>query len=114
RECGETDRAAGGAARARGSDPAGVRRRVPRRGDTLASPGSGTSAVSRKEPLMARCRRAALAAMVAALCLFRPHHGSAHAALRLSDPVEGATLGDSPALVRLSFSERPEGALSDI
>src|SRR5689334_23011582 len=38
----------------------------------------------------------------------------AHSALRLTDPLEGATLGDSPTLIRLTFSERPEAALSEI
>jgi copper transport protein len=39
-------------------------------------------------------------------------HG--HAALRLADPVEGATLGDTPTAIRLTFSERPDGGLSEI
>ena len=39
---------------------------------------------------------------------------SAHAGLRLSDPLEGATLGDSPTSIRLTFSERPDVALSEI
>ena len=40
--------------------------------------------------------------------------GLAHAGARLSDPLEGATLGDTPSLVRLYFSERPEPSLSSI
>jgi len=38
----------------------------------------------------------------------------AHAGLRISDPLEGATLGDTPAAIRLTFSERPDPALSAI
>jgi copper transport protein len=38
----------------------------------------------------------------------------AHAGLRSSDPVSGATLGDSPTRVRLSFWEKPEVSLSII
>jgi copper transport protein len=38
----------------------------------------------------------------------------AHAGLRLSDPLEGSTLGDTPIAIRLTFSERPDPALSDI
>ena len=38
----------------------------------------------------------------------------AHAGLRISDPLEGATLGDTPAAIRLTFSERPDAALSEI
>jgi len=39
---------------------------------------------------------------------------SAHAGVILTDPLEGATLGDSPTVIRLSFSESAEAALSDI
>lgn len=38
----------------------------------------------------------------------------AHSSLRLADPLEGATLGDSPTIIRLTFSERPEASLSEI
>jgi copper transport protein len=38
----------------------------------------------------------------------------AHAALRFSNPMEGATLGDTPSTVQLTFGERPEAALSEI
>jgi copper transport protein len=38
----------------------------------------------------------------------------AHAGLRLSDPLEGSTLGDTPTAIRLTFSERPDPMLSDI
>jgi copper transport protein len=40
--------------------------------------------------------------------------GLGHAGARLSDPLEGATLGDTPSLVRIYFSERPEPSLSSI
>lgn len=39
---------------------------------------------------------------------------SAHAGLRLTDPLAGATLGDSPAAVTLTFSEPPDPSLSEI
>ena len=32
----------------------------------------------------------------------------AHAGLRLSDPIAGATLGDTPTTVLLTFREKPE------
>ncbi|HEV8337410.1 MAG TPA: copper resistance protein CopC [Candidatus Polarisedimenticolia bacterium] len=38
----------------------------------------------------------------------------AHAGLRLSDPLAGVTLGDTPKAVRLSFTEKPEVSLSVI
>ena len=38
----------------------------------------------------------------------------AHAALRLANPLEGATLGDTPTAVQLSFTEKPEPSLSVI
>ncbi len=40
--------------------------------------------------------------------------GLAHAGARLSDPLEGSTLGDTPSLVRIYFSEQPEPTLSSI
>jgi copper transport protein len=45
--------------------------------------------------------------------LVQPGAG-AHAALRLAYPLEGATLGDTPPVVQLSFWEKPEPALSII
>jgi len=38
----------------------------------------------------------------------------AHAGVRFSDPVSGATLGDTPTVVRRSFWEKPEASLSVI
>jgi len=38
----------------------------------------------------------------------------AHAGLRYSDPVAGATLGDTPTVVKLSFWEKPEPSLSAV
>jgi copper transport protein len=38
----------------------------------------------------------------------------AHAGLRLSDPLAGVTLGDTPKALRLSFTEKPEVSLSVI
>ena len=40
-----------------------------------------------------------------------PH---AHAALVVSDPLERVALGDTPAAIRLTFSEPPDAALSEI
>jgi len=38
----------------------------------------------------------------------------AHAALRFASPMEGAALGDAPSTVQLTFTEKPEPALSEI
>src|SRR6476646_6633538 len=38
----------------------------------------------------------------------------AHAALRFSTPIDGVALGDSPATIQLTFTERPDPALSEI
>jgi copper transport protein len=38
----------------------------------------------------------------------------AHAGLRLSSPIEGVALGDTPSTIQLTFWERPETALSAI
>jgi copper transport protein len=58
---------------------------------------------------------AGAAVLVTALVLaLAPARAGAHAGLVRSDPAAGATLGASPALVRLSFSERPEASLSQI
>ena len=59
-------------------------------------------------------RRFALPALVLAFAIVRPTSSAAHAGLRLSDPLEGVALGDSPAIVRLSFSEAPEPSLSSV
>jgi len=39
---------------------------------------------------------------------------AAHSGLRFSSPLDGATLGDSPTLVQLTFLEKPEISLSTI
>ena len=39
---------------------------------------------------------------------------SAHAGLRFSSPLDGATLGDTPSVVQLTMSEKPEASLSSI
>ena len=39
---------------------------------------------------------------------------SGHAGLRSSSPLDGVTLGDTPALVQLTFTEKPEPRLSQI
>jgi copper transport protein len=54
---------------------------------------------------------AALAAACAAACA---PSASAHAGLVTSDPAAGAALGASPSAIRLTFSERPEPALSKV
>src|SRR4029077_11519153 len=52
--------------------------------------------------------------LVILLGALSPRDAWAHAGLRSSDPVAGATLGDSPTRVRLSFWEKPEVSLSII
>jgi copper transport protein len=59
-------------------------------------------------------RRFVQLALVLALAIARPSPAGAHAGLRLSDPLEGVALGDSPTVVRLTFSEAPEPALSSV
>ncbi|MGH9140698.1 MAG: copper resistance protein CopC, partial [Thermoanaerobaculia bacterium] len=59
-------------------------------------------------------RRVTLIAIIAALSGVSELTLGAHAGPRLSDPLEGATLGDTPVLVRLYFSEQPEPSLSTI
>ena len=59
-------------------------------------------------------RRIAVCALVAALGGFSAQGVRAHAALRLAYPLEGATLGDTPGTVQLSFWEKPEPSLSAI
>jgi len=56
--------------------------------------------------------RTALVALVAIIGWTAIPH--AHAALVVSDPVERVALGDTPAAIRLTFSERPDAALSEI
>jgi copper transport protein len=52
-----------------------------------------------------------LAAVLASGSADRAH---AHAVLRVAEPPEGATLDETPAAIRLTFSERPDAALSEI
>jgi putative copper export protein/methionine-rich copper-binding protein CopC len=59
-------------------------------------------------------RRFAAIVALAAVVGLCPDRAAAHAGLRLSDPLEGVALGDTPPAVRLSFSERPEASLSTI
>ena len=59
-------------------------------------------------------RALALPALVAALGGFVHDDAWAHAGVRFSDPVAGATLGDTPTEVRLSFWEKPEPSLTDV
>ena len=60
-------------------------------------------------------RTAVRFAAIALLMLALPvAPASAHAGLRLSDPLAGATLGDSPAAVTLTFSEPADPLLSDV
>lgn len=56
-------------------------------------------------------RQLALVALIVAAGSRAMH---AHAALVISDPLDRVALGDAPASVRLSFSERPDPALSEI
>jgi copper transport protein len=57
-------------------------------------------------------RQLALVALLAAVAGEPAVH--AHAALVLSDPLDRVALGDTPATIRLSFSERPDATLSEI
>ena len=59
-------------------------------------------------------RRGAILALALALGGLTHHVVSAHAGLRLAYPLAGATLGDTPTVVQLSFWERPEPSLSVI
>lgn len=59
-------------------------------------------------------RLAGLLAIVAALLWPLHDHPQAHSGLRFSSPLDGATLGDSPTQVRLTFLEKPEPSLSTI
>lgn len=49
-----------------------------------------------------------------ALGLLAPAGAAAHAVLLQSDPASGATLGAGPRAITLTFSEKPEAALSEI
>ncbi len=62
---------------------------------------------------MAR-RAAIVVALAALLTAGTPHRAWAHAGLISSEPAGGATLGDTPTAVQLSFSEPPEPSLSTI
>jgi copper transport protein len=61
-------------------------------------------------------RRRAIAVLALAVALTGLFAGDAqaHAGPRRTDPVEGATLGDTPEFVRVTFSEKPEPSLSSI
>jgi copper transport protein len=52
--------------------------------------------------------------LVTLFCALGHRNAWAHAGLRSSDPMSGATLGDTPTRVRLSFLEKPEMSLSII
>ena len=58
--------------------------------------------------------RIARLTLIFAFAVVRPTPVAAHAGLRLSDPLEGVALGDSPTVVRLTFSEAPEPSLSSV
>ena len=61
-------------------------------------------------------RRRAVApfALLALAAIAMPPDAGAHAGPRQSDPAAGATLGATPQVIRLTFSERPDPALSSI
>src|SRR5262245_32548256 len=90
-----------------------------------ASPPSRSAAWRSPQPCCSACaaaakapdvrhRRALISLAVVALLLARSSDLGAHAALRASMPLDGATLGDGPTTIQLWFSERPEVALSEI
>ena len=55
-----------------------------------------------------------LLAIVVALTWPLHDRADAHSGLRFSSPLDGATLGDSPTDVQLTFLEKPEASLSTI
>jgi copper transport protein len=59
-------------------------------------------------------RSARLVTLTALVSTLLAHDAAAHAGLRRSDPLAGATLGASPAAVTLTFSEPPDQRLSEI
>jgi copper transport protein len=59
-------------------------------------------------------RRAGVLALAVVLGGVGRDDAWAHAGLRFSNPSAGATLGDSPKLVQLTFREKPEARLSEI
>jgi copper transport protein len=63
-------------------------------------------------------RRRTVAACVTCLAVgalaLVPAGAGAHAGFTVADPAPGATLGASPAALRLSFSERPQASLAEI
>ena len=61
-----------------------------------------------------RRRGAVLIAIVATLLCSAPQRTGAHSGLRFSSPLDGATLGDPPSHVQLTFVEAPEPSLSTI
>ena len=61
-----------------------------------------------------RLRRAGVLALAVILGGVSHEDAWAHAGLRFSNPAGGATLGDSPSIVQLTFREKPEASLSEI
>jgi copper transport protein len=62
-----------------------------------------------------RARRlAAVIAIAAAMACGFDQRAGAHSGLRFSSPLDGATLGDAPTSVQLTFVEAPEPSLSTI
>ena len=59
-------------------------------------------------------RRRAVLALAAILGALEAGEAWAHAGLRFSTPIAGATLGATPKVVQLTFWEKPEASLSDI
>src|SRR3954469_16865447 len=59
-------------------------------------------------------RGMAAVGLVGLLVVVGATEAQAHAGLRSSDPAAGSTLGASPTVVRLTFSERPDPLLSVI
>jgi copper transport protein len=59
-------------------------------------------------------RRVAAIAVIAAVIIGVDHRAGAHSGLRFSSPLDGATLGDAPTRVQLTFVEAPEPSLSTI
>lgn len=64
--------------------------------------------------MTSRRRVVGLLAILVALAWPLHNRVDAHSGLRFSSPLDGATLGDSPTHVRLTFLEKPEPSLSTI
>lgn len=63
---------------------------------------------------MTWARRGTVLLVIVAGLIWCGRPADAHSGLRFSSPLDGATLGDSPTLVQLTFVEKPEPSLATI